>query len=634
MFKWIKHILERWIYDYEEITIREFHDKYGHQDDVEIYNNNELKFIEKTIFDESFWVKSHNGWNKVKNSFKTVQYDVWQVKLNDDSIIRGADDHLVMNDLHEKQRLRSLRCGNLIQTKTGLQGVKYVQKFSRQENMYDLQLSDDSDHTFYTNDILSHNTTVAAAFILIFVMFNKDKNVAILANKQSTTKEILDRIKLTYYNLPMFLKPGIHEFNKHSITFENGCQIIAASTSAASISGKSIALLYIDEFALIPKNLVEAFIESTFPVIASSVTARILITSTPKGKNHFWRFFRDAQLGHSSFVASEISWDAHPDRDEEWRAKQIQEMGSIEKFNQEYAGDFLDTSDMLIDGKLLESLEREFKVDALDIQLTLEGKFIKGLRIFEKPIKQISGTPIKDHLYVLSVDVAEGKEQDYSAISVFDITQVPFKQVATFYNDGINNIEYPYVINQLGMYYNTAHVLIENNSIGDGVVKDLWHTLEYENIVNLNLNSQSKLKEGKYYELGIRTTKRTKKQGAEYMKFLIESGKLIILDPQAYDELYHFILHPIKYTYGAEAGYHDDLTMTVLNFSYLAKTQQYFKHIANGKDPFVMQQAKEDMQREKDQNANLIISAKDGVPRVTQQEKDVRKTMEDVSWLF
>lgn len=502
----------------------------------------------------------------------------------------------------------------------------------------------------------SGKTTSSAALILFFVLFNKNKEIAILANKQSTTKEILDRIKVMYRHLPMWLKPGIREWNKHSIEFENGCKITAASTSAASISGKTISLLYIDEFALIPKNIIEDFIDSTFPVIAASQTSRILISSTPKGKNHFYRFFMDAknrEKTKSPFIAKDIPWDAHPDRNEEWRIAKIKELGSEERFNQEFGGDFLDTSDMLIRGSAIEYLERNYRTAPLGLNLTLDGEYIKGLKIYEKPKRKIAGVSLsKDHSYVLVADIGEGKGLDASACSVIDVTHSPFKVVATFKNSEVGIIEFPYIIYQLGTYYNDAYVIVENNFDGSSVVKDLWYELEYPNIVNLNFLSESKMKQTQYTELGVKTTKRSKKQGCLFLKYLIENHKLVIPDTDTIDELYHFVRNPLKGTYSAESGYNDDLVMTLVIFSYMAKTQDYFKYILYEQpsdpekiqefdpdeiNPFVIDAYKDEFyakEKEDLKNKSLFIQSLGGDKGKSLKEQEIEKAQKDISWLF
>jgi hypothetical protein len=244
MLRKIKQKFLDWLFEKETITIGEFHEKFSKPTTCEIYDENNLKFIEQQDLSlENIYVESENGtYIKVNKSFKTVPYEVWEAKLEDNYSIKCADKHILMDEDDNE-----IFCENLIinetkiKTKSGNKKVIDVINTNTRENMYDLELSDDSNHTYYTNDILSHNTTTSSAFMLIFTIFNKDKTVAIVANKQATSKEILDRIKLMYDYLPMWLKPGIIEWNKTSVKFDNGCKIIAAATSSDSIRGQSIS---------------------------------------------------------------------------------------------------------------------------------------------------------------------------------------------------------------------------------------------------------------------------------------------------------------------------------------------------------------------------------------------------------
>lgn len=82
-------------------------------------------------------------------------------------------------------------------------------------------------------------TTTAVAIILHYIIFNNHKTVGLLANKGDAAREILDRIKLAFENLPDWLQQGVVVWNKGSIELENGCKVIAAATSSSAIRGKS-----------------------------------------------------------------------------------------------------------------------------------------------------------------------------------------------------------------------------------------------------------------------------------------------------------------------------------------------------------------------------------------------------------
>lgn len=183
----------------------------------------------------------------------------------------------------------------------------------------------------------SGKTTVATVYLLWYSLFNKDKTVAILANKETTAIEILDRIKLAYKHLPIWMQQGIVDggWNKKSVKLSNGVKIMAASTSSDSISGEAVALLYMDEFAKVKHHIAEDFITSTYPVITSGKTSKVIIVSTPVGLNHFYEFWTRAVRGKSNFYPISVGWWERPGRDEEWKEETIADIGAV-RFAQEF----------------------------------------------------------------------------------------------------------------------------------------------------------------------------------------------------------------------------------------------------------------------------------------------------------
>lgn len=613
IFSKLKEKLLIWLFEKETITIEELYSRYN-KTKCKIYNqyDNELKFIEQSENIDNLYVESENNtFIKIEKILKTVEYEEWKIETENGLFLDCADDHIVIKENYEEIYVKDLVVGDKIRTKFGVSKISSILYSNKKSNMFDLELSNNSNHIYYTNDILSHNTTTTASFLLIYSIFNENKHVAIVANKQQTSREILDRIKLMYDYLPMWLKPGIKEWNKNSIIFENGCRIVAYATSSSSIRGQAVSVLYIDEFAFIPHNLVEEFIESTFPAISASKTSRIIITSTPKGKNHFYMFYRNAELGKSDFVTDTIEWDDVPGRDLGWREKQIAELGSEEKFEQEYNAQFIDASNLLISSSILQFIEKTYikqpitreiydektktwlgsSVVTDDVTISVKNSYYRGFRIWELP------DPKK--IYLIVADVSEGKELDYSAFIVVDISGEIFKIVATYQNNTVSTIEYPAVLYSTAKYFNNAYILVENNSVGHSVTNDLWYEYEYEYLVNLDLEGEKKNKKKKYFELGVKTTKKVKKQGALHMKYLIENLKIEFYDERILEELYSFIKKP-NGSFVADEGCHDDFAMCILLFAYLFKVNYYFegikkeKHIPDLNSPLDTDEEKED----------------------------------------
>ena len=307
------------------------------------------------------------------------------------------------------------------------------------------------------------------AFLLHYVLTNPDSTVAILANKERTAIEILSRLKFAYEQLPWFLKPGVIEWNKKSIILANGekgCKIFAAACSADSIRGESCSLILLDEFAHV--NNAEDFYESTYPVISSSEKSKIIVISTPKGMNLFYRLWKGAEKQTNAYKAFFAPYWEHPERDEKWAETQKGNM-SEQRFNQEFLCEFVGSSATLINTKALKSLEAEEPVES-------DGQSLKYYKL-----------PFKGHRYVITVDTGEGTTRDYSVATVIDVTNNPskesnkegeYEQVAVYRNNVILPETFAQIVLQLAYKYNDAFILPENNSIGKIVGDTIFHDLE------------------------------------------------------------------------------------------------------------------------------------------------------------
>lgn len=182
---------------------------------------------------------------------------------------------------------------------------------------------------------VTHNTTVVAAIILWYILFHENYSVALLAHKLLQAREILGRIQLAYENLPKWLQQGIVEWNKGNVELENGSKILAAATSSSAIRGGSFNMIYLDEFAFVPGNIQGDFFASVYPTISSGNTTKVIITSTPKGLNIFYKLWTEAEQGKNSFVPFSVHWSDVPGRDEAWKEETIRNT-SEQQFREEY----------------------------------------------------------------------------------------------------------------------------------------------------------------------------------------------------------------------------------------------------------------------------------------------------------
>ena len=404
-------------------------------------------------------------------------------------------------------------------------------------------------------------TVTSAACILHYTIFQEDKTVAIMANKSSAAREVLNRYQIMYENLPIWMQQGVKTWNKGDVELENNSKVLTAATTAAAIRGKSVNWLYIDEAAIIPNNIADEFFTSVYPTISAGETTKILLTSTPLGYNHFWKFWNESVKGVNGFANMFIPYYEIPGRDEKWLEEQKQLLGQV-KFNQEVMCEFLGSTNTLINSNTIGALS------------TIDPEFQNAnLDIYE--------SPKENHYYAMAVDTARGIGGDYTAFVVVDITEMPYKVVAKYRDNEIAPMLFPDVIGKVGRDYNDAFVLIEVNDIGQQVVEILHQEIEYENILSTVTEKNRQFVSpgfGKSTKLGVNTSKQVKRQGCFTFKSLLEEQKLLVFDEHIIHEISTFIEK--GNTYQADEGYHDDLVMCMVLFGWLS-SQQFFKDMTD-----------------------------------------------------
>lgn len=504
----------------------------------------ERKFIDIIEFEPGWEIETDSGFKPITHINKTIKYEKW-ILTTEDHILECADTHIVFDENYNEVFVKDLRRGDKILTKYSSEKVISIENTHNMVNMYDITVND-CNHRYYTNDILSHNTTSYVCFIVWLSVFHKDTAIAVLANKGATSRQIIQRVELAIMYLPKWICPGIVSFNKGSYEFDNGSSVISGSTTSDSIRGSSFKCLIVDELGFIPSNIFAEFWKSVYPTISSGKETRVIGVSTFNGQNHFYDMWVEAEAGKSNFVPTRVDWWDVPGRDENWKNEQLKAM-SEEDFAQEFGNEALGSGLSLLSSKGFSMIEKTVQQP---LQFTLDSK------IYEEPIK--------GHRYIVSCDCASDG-LDYSAFSVIDITQFPYKQVATFRNNKISHLQYPTIITQFAYKYNNADVLVENNEVGKTILHILNYELEYENLISMKI--------GPKIQLGVRTTTKSKSVGCARLKDMIERGQLLILDKYTQTEFKHFSIKGSSYE--AESGYHDDTVMCLVIFAYYASTSNF-----------------------------------------------------------
>ena len=409
----------------------------------------------------------------------------------------------------------------------------------------------------------SGKSTTTVSYLLHYALFNPNSNIAILANKSSTARDILGRVQLAYENLPKWMQQGVINWNKGNIELENKSVIVAAATSSSAIRGGSYNIIFLDEFAFVPANIAEQFFSAVYPTISSGQKTKMIIVSTPYGMNQFYKLWTDAENKRNDYVPIEVHWSEVPGRDEAWKEATIRNT-SPEQFQQEFECEFLGSVNTLINPS---------KIKTLAYMNPIQSN--AGLDVYEDPKK--------GNTYVCTVDVARGVSKDYSAFIILDVTQMPFKIVAKFRNNEIRPLLFPHTIDQVCKAFNHAHVLVETNDLGQQIAEALQFELEYDNLLMTTQRGRAGQILGAGFSgrgsgFGVKMTKQIKKIGCANIKTLIESDKVIIQDFNIIEEMSTFIRK--GQSWQADDGANDDLMMCLVIFGWLSN-QPFFKELTD-----------------------------------------------------
>ena len=409
----------------------------------------------------------------------------------------------------------------------------------------------------------SGKSTTTISYLLHYALFNPNSNIALLANKSSTARDILGRLQLAYENLPKWLQQGVINWNKGNIELENKSTIVAAATSSSAIRGGSYNIIFLDEFAFVPTNIAESFFSSVYPTISAGTKTKMIIVSTPYGMNQFYKLWTDAENKRNDYIPIEVHWSEVPGRDEAWKDQTIRNT-SEEQFQQEFECEFLGSVNTLINPAKIKNMAYMNPI-----------KSSGSVEVFE--------SPIKGNTYVCTVDVARGVDKDYSAFIVFDVTKMPFKVVAIYKNNEVKPFVFPNIIDQVCKGYNHAHILTEVNDIGQQIAEALQFEIEYDNILMTTQKGRAGQVLGAMYSgrgssLGVRMTKQIKRIGCANIKTLMESDKIAVNSFKIIEEISTFAKR--GQSYQAEDGSNDDLMMCCVMFGWISN-QPYFKELTN-----------------------------------------------------
>lgn len=482
-----------------------------------------------------------------------------------------------------------------IQTHTGIMKIKDTAGLRDFQEQILLSFDENRLNILMASRQIGKSVT-SAIFILWFTLFNPEKTALIVADNFVTTKELIDKLKISLEGLPFFMKPGIKLVNSGNIKFDTDSRIVARTTTKKSGIGLTVNLLYMDEFAHIDPAKLDEFYRAVFPTVTADPNAKVIITSTPNGKNKFWDIWTDAIEGTSNYVPMRVDWWQVPGRDEKWKQDTIADLGSIEDFNQEYGLQFFSSDQLLLGSNELKRLYN-IKVDyehsrfALDEDrayindyLLLHPKYAK------RSINDFRNDPAN---YVFTIDTADGVGGDYSVLNIFKVAAMPVNELLKK-KESIRNEMDTVSLVQVGVFRSNeldinqfssaaayiiykifnpekCRIILEMNHKGEIVYnhlsdnKDCWtgqfvHTKHTEMAINP--------------KLGLRLGPTNKIKYCEQLKYLTTINKIIPNEYLTIMELMSFGKSKGGLYRGQNGN--DDLAMTCVNLAPLFESQQFW----------------------------------------------------------
>lgn len=580
-FKWkIQYSLYKFLYKYDGPTKYIYHI-------LERLNTESDEKLLKTFQLEGVKVANENGWTVATHLHQTKPFEVYRLELENGIILDCADEHIVFIDGYKEKWVKDLTTDDLVITNQGLSKVLRVSKTTIKVNMCDLTV-DNERHSYYTNDILSHNTTTSAVFMLHYILFNTDKNALVIGSKLKVAKEILDKVKKIYYELPYFLKPGIYKWNECEIVLDNGCRLMAEATTINSGISYTFHCILSDEFAHIQPNILDKFYNNLFPTITAA-NARFMITSTQNGYNLFYRLYMAAVSGENEYAPFKTDWWEVPNwnpetkqwepRDENWHKRQVANYGSEEAFNKQFGTNFDVSANTLITQKII-SKNREKT-------LNFEYKDLLGVPYADRfrwhptydPMQQLKNDSI-----IITVDLAEGVGGDYITYCfnrLVDPGSGRIECIGMFRANDLRREDCTLALAMICCYYcdfNNLLISFELNTYGEIFKRQLYDYIENNPIVSQKFDPSVLVKyytneKQTSYTTGIKMTPGNKTAFCIMFKESYEKGLITNNSNIFMFELEKFCDDGTNH-YKASYG-HDDMVMCMVQLECVKSTLQY-----------------------------------------------------------
>src|SRR5574343_341490 len=438
----------------------------------------------------------------------------------------------------------------------------------------------------------SGKSITTAIFLTWYACFHMDKNILLVSKKLTSSKDLLKKLKKIYYHLPFFMKPGIIDIQTTSI-FDNGCVINIDTTTGFSGRGDTIDILYLDEYAFIPNHIADEFYQSIYPTISANYPyCKIIITSTPNpsgGQNHFRELFFGTKEGENDYYPVVVNYWEVPGRDEEWEKRERRNIGD-EKFDVEYGLNFFSESTRLLPMAVLQELEKtktKFEYREIEELFDINREEQYDKYVSWNPNYKFEDMTDKDQ-FVISIDLGDGEENDYSVANIFKIEpnyninektienknkELDFfdlHQYGLIKTNKISVEKFAYVIATIvANYFNPDNVkiVLEMNFKGESFMMKFLNYEKYNDVLyeDMFIMTYHK-KDAKYKKFGVKVRKGEKNEYCKLYRDLMKEKRIYIYDEKTISQNIEFTMKKNN-TFSGDSGHNDDIVMTCINLT-------------------------------------------------------------------
>ena len=378
-------------------------------------------------------ILTDTGYKELSHLMISKPFEQYIIKLENGYELNCADEHILFDRNFNEVYVKDLNIGDYVQTDQGLKKIISIDINKTKVSMCDTTVNDNN-HRFYSNGILSHNSTTTAIYCLWVILFNSDKSGLVLSKSGPAGLDLIKKIKDMYLYLPYHLKIGTMKWNQSEISFDNNSSISTESFSPTAGLGKTINFLILDEFAWCPPNDVELFYNNIIPTVTTISDSNVCIMSTQNGFNLFYKLWKGAIEKTNIYAPFKVDWHQVPQfntkthqwekRTEKWKEEMIGVLGSKEAFYYQYGTQFSASDKCLVsreriaemrDGAILWENRTEELYEIYNLFLNYHQY------LFIRP--DFNMEEFKNKFFLITIDLAEGFGGDSTVFDIFEIVE-------------------------------------------------------------------------------------------------------------------------------------------------------------------------------------------------------------------